>query len=58
MIIGILIYLEILQLNFCKLGEYTSLSIASRSKSYYIKNVKGISLVFSKDDSQNNIDIQ
>ena len=58
MIIGILIYLEILQLNFCKLGEYTSFSIASRSKSYYIKNVKGISLVFSKDDSQNNIDIQ
>ena len=58
MIIGILIYLEILQLNFCKLGEYTSFSIASRSKSYYIKNVKGISLVFSEDDSQNNIDIQ
>ena len=58
MIIGILLYLEILQLNFCKLGEYTSFSISSRSKSYYIKNVKGISLVFSQDDSQDNIDIQ
>ena len=51
MIIGIVIDLEIIQLNFCKINEYSAISIASRSDSYYIKHINGISMVFQKDSN-------
>ena len=51
MIIGIVIYLEIIQLNFCKLNEYTATSIASRSVSYYVKHVDGIDMAFQQEES-------
>ena len=51
MIIGIVIYLEIIQLNFCKLNEYTATSIASRSISYYVKHVNGIDMAFQQEES-------
>ena len=51
MIIGIVIYFEIIQLNFCKLNEYTATSIASRSVSYYVKHVNGIDMVFQQEES-------
>ena len=51
MIIGIVIYLEIIQLNFCKLNEYTATSIASRSVSYYVKHVNGIDMAFQQEES-------
>lgn len=47
--LGILVYLEIIQLNFCGLGENTAHSISSRSESYYIKAINGINLAFAKD---------
>ena len=52
MIIGIVIYLEIIQLNFCKLNEYTATSIASRSVSYYVKHVDGIDMVFQQENNE------
>ena len=49
MIIGIIIYLEIIQLNFCKLNEYTAISIASSSNSDYVKHVNGDGLILQKE---------
>ena len=49
MMIGILVYLEIIQLNVWGLGENTAYSISSRSESYYIKEINGITLAFKND---------
>ena len=49
MMIGILVYLEIIQLNVWGLGETAAYSISSRSESYYIKEINGITLAFKND---------
>ena len=49
MMIGILVYLEIIQLNVWGFGENTAYSISSRSESYYIKEINGITLAFKND---------
>ena len=46
MMIGLVIYLEIIQLNVCGLGDNTVFSISLRSESYYMKKMNGITLIY------------